>query len=125
MKTCSSSFTCCPSESCKHVCATLIYFSHGYLSTWSWHGHSALPPTPSLPDLCVGPCRQTAKTQFSILVLRAGDTAVILKSTKYGRLDTHPLLTHIPHPFCTEITKICSSTSAVTTINTSITFTSK
>lgn len=100
MKTCSSSFTCCPCETCNHVCAALIYFSHGYLSTRSWHGHPVCPPIPSHPDLCVGPCRQTAKTQFSLLVLRTVDTAV--KSEKYERLGTHLLLTHVPYPYCME-----------------------
>lgn len=100
MKTCSCSSICCSFETCKHVCATLIYFSHGYLSTWSWHEHSAHPPTPSHPDLCVDPCRQTAKTQFSILVFRTGDTAV--KSEKDERLGTHLLLSHVPYPYCME-----------------------
>lgn len=102
MKTCSSSFICCPHENCKHLHATFVCFSRRYLSTRSWHGHSAHPPTPTHPDLCVGPCKQTAQTEFSTLVLRTGGTAVILKNTNQERLNTHLLLIHVPYPYCME-----------------------
>lgn len=37
-----------------HVCVPFSSFSHGYLSTRSWHGHSAHPPTPSHPRSVCG-----------------------------------------------------------------------